>query len=40
MGELTVIKESSLIDDSNWSSSQRTETSGAGSDKPVVSSNI
>jgi hypothetical protein len=40
MAELTVIIESSLIDDSSWSSSQRTDTSGAGSANPVVSSNI
>ena len=38
--KLTVMIESSLIDDSNWSSSQRMDTSGAGSAKPVVSNNI
>ena len=38
--KLTVIIESSLTADSNRSSSQRTEASGAGFASPVVSSNI
>jgi len=38
--KLTVIIESSLTADSNRSSSQRTEASGAGFASPVISSNI
>jgi hypothetical protein len=38
--KLTVIIESSLTADSNRSSSQRTEASGAGFARPVISSNI